>query len=175
MRRNLVVTLSTLLLLGAFAPAVGAAQPDRSASGETQVVSIGALRDLQPQKANPTDGASASLMATPLGDSSRHHLVVWNLDDSSAGRTFGVHVHVGSCVPGNGDAAGPHYNTGGPASPATEVWLDFKATSSGTASSHATTPFVIPTGQANALVIHEKPTDPSGAAGDRLACLPAPY
>src|SRR5699024_4127109 len=116
------------------------------------------------------DGASAALTVTSAGDSTSHQLVVWNLDASSAGRTFGVHVHVGSCVPGDGDAAGSHYNTGGPPSPATEVWLDFTATGGGTAWSQATTPFTIPTGKASALVIHENATAPNGDAGDRIAC-----
>ena len=175
MRRSIVSTLSALVLIGAVSPAVAATQPAHSTSAGDTVVNSGALLDLQPQTANPTDGASAALVATTTGESARHHLVVWNLDASSAGRTFGVHVHVGSCVPGNGDAAGPHYNTGGPPSPTTEVWLDFTATNAGTAWSQATTPFAIPTGQANALVIHDKPTAPDGDAGDRIACLPAPY
>lgn len=152
-----------------------ATQPAHSASAGDTVVSSAALRDLQPQTANPTDGASAALVASTTGESTRHHLVVWNLDSSSAGRTFGVHVHLGSCVPGDGEAAGPHYNTGGPPSPRTEVWFDSTATSAGTAFSQVTTPFAVPTGQAGALVIHEKPTAPNGDAGDRIACLPVPY
>lgn len=139
------------------------------------VVSVGPLRDLLPEVANPTDGASAALVATGDDASMRHRLVVWNLASSSAGNTFGVHVHVGPCVPGNGDAAGPHFNTGGPPSPTTEVWLDFTVAPGGAASSRTTTPFVIPVGAANSLVVHENPTDDNGDAGDRIACLPAPY
>lgn len=142
---------------------------------EPQLIGAGHLRDLQPDTANPTDGASAALLAATHEGSTRFHLLVDDLDRSSVGHTFGVHAHVGPCVAGNGDAAGPHYNTGGPPSPNTEVWLDFTVRQGGVAWSHTTTPFVIPEGEAQSIVVHENPTDETGDAGDRIACLPVHF
>jgi Cu/Zn superoxide dismutase len=97
--------------------------------------------------------------------------------------TFGAHVHTGPCIAGEPAAAGPHFNItavgGNPPttiSPATEVWLDFTIRANGTAHSNTKVPFTIPAGGAGAVVVHALPTDPAtGAAGARLACLPAAF
>ena len=139
------------------------------------IVSRGQLRDLAPTTANVTDGAHASVIAYNGGDRSLVLLIVRGMDRNAAGTMFGAHVHVGPCVAGNGAAAGPHYNSGGPASPQTEVWLDFTVTRGGSGVAKATVPFVIPPGAAASVVIHAMPTDPMGAAGARQACLPVNF
>ncbi len=97
------------------------------------------------------------------------------LDAAAAGNRYGAHIHVGPCVAGDGAAAGPHYNAGGGVSEETEVWLDFVIGANGTAAASTTVPFVIAPGTAQSLVIHALPTDPTGAAGARIACLPVEF
>lgn len=169
---SVALAAATVLALPAAASAATQAAPDPASGTGLSALAIGELRDLQPQTANPTDGASAALVAIARGGSTDFRLTVWDLDRSSAGRTFGAHAHQGPCVAGNGDAAGDHYNTGGPPSPDTEVWLDFTTRSGGVAQSSASTPFVIPEGGAQSIVVHENPTSETGSAGDRIACLP---
>jgi Cu/Zn superoxide dismutase len=139
------------------------------------IVSRGPLRDLAPTTTNATDGAHASVIAYNGGDRTLVLLIVRGMDRNAAGTTFGAHVHVGPCVAGNGAAAGPHYNAGGPASPETEVWLDFTVTGGGSGVAKTVVPFVIPPGAAASVVIHAMPTDPMGAAGARQACLPVEF
>jgi Cu/Zn superoxide dismutase len=97
---------------------------------------------------------------------------------------LGAHVHVGSCVAGDGAAAGPHYNSTGippvAVSDRTEVWLDFVIDSNGTAQAETTVPFLIAVGGAGSLVIHAAetssgPLPPAGTAGPRWACLPVQF
>lgn len=137
--------------------------------------SSGALSDLSPSTTDPTDGANASaLVVSRTNRGSLVLLRVTGLDRGSAGTKYGAHVHVGPCVPGDGAAAGPHYNATGGAvvDRSTEVWLDFTVRSSGTALAVARVPFVVPAGAARSIVIHAMPTMPNGSAGARLACLP---
>lgn len=174
--RAAAVTIGVLTAAAVAAPASASAQASQGGTERLPVTGIGPLRDLQPDVTNPTDGAAAALVAVSGGDAlTRFRLAVWNMDRSSAGDTFGTHVHVGPCVAGNGEAAGSHYNTGGPPSPDTEVWLDFTVTASGAATSSATTPFLIPPGGAQSVVIHADPTSETGEAGERLACLPVRF
>lgn len=180
MKRGTLVASAALaaaavLTLPAAAPASTQAGSDPASGTGLSALATGELRDLQPEAANPTDGASAALVAVARGGSTDFRLTVWGLDRSSAGRTFGVHAHQGPCVAGNGDAAGDHYNTGGPPSPDTEVWLDFTTRPGGVAHSSASTPFVVPEGGARSIVIHENPTSETGSAGDRIACLPVDF
>jgi hypothetical protein len=56
-------------------------------------------------------------------------------------------------------------------SPETEVWLDLTLDRHGRGRSVAVVPFV-PEPGTRSVVLHAMPTDPSGAAGPRLACLP---
>jgi Cu-Zn family superoxide dismutase len=103
-------------------------------------------------------------------------LKVQGLDHAAAGTVLGAHVHAGSCVAGDGAAAGPHYNNGGGISDETEVWLDFTIQANGTGAATTTVPFTIPPGGAGAVVIHAMHTDHgTGLAGPRWACLPVEF
>ena len=138
----------------------------------------GPLVDLQPAVAAPTDGARATVIA--LATESGRTLVLFRargLDPSEAGRKLGAHVHVGPCVAGDGAAAGPHYkhDPAAPVSPEVEIWLDFTVDARGTGFAITWVDFVIEEGDAQSVVVHALPTDPTGAAGDRLACLPVTF
>lgn len=146
-----------------------------AAAASTFVQGAGALRDLQPTTANATDGATATFYGFQAGGEGTFVLVVRGLNPASAGTTFGAHVHVGPCVAGDGAAAGPHYNSGGPASPETEVWLDFTVLPGGYGIARTTVPFTIDSGDAQSVVIHAMATAPGGAAGARQACLPVAF
>ena len=153
----------------ATATAAGAGAPTRARGA-------GELRDLMPATAQPTDHATAQVVATESGGSTTVTLKVQGLDHAAAGDQLGAHVHVGSCVEGNGAAAGPHYNAGGGISDQTEVWLDFTIEANGTGNATTTVPFVIPAGGAGAVVIHAMETnETTGAAGPRWACLPVQF
>jgi superoxide dismutase, Cu-Zn family len=156
----------------AAATSAGAATTD---SGATGVRSAGPLVDLQPTVANPADGAFAQFAATKSDGTMTAYLVIYGMNPAAAGEVHGAHVHTGPCVAGDGAAAGPHYNSGGPPSPSTEVWLDFTIQPNGSAYSTTTVPFVIPPGGAMSVVVHAAPTAPGGAAGARIACLPVNF
>jgi Cu/Zn superoxide dismutase len=141
----------------------------------TLVHAQGNLSDFQVGTYNATDGASAELWGVASGGSTAFRVVFTGLDPAAAGARFGVHIHVGPCVAGNGPLAGPHYNTGGPASTSTEVWLDFTVRAGGYGYATTTVPFVIAPGAAQSMVIHALPTAPGGAAGARQACLPVSF
>lgn len=158
----------TVLL--ASAGLVGADPPKVQASDH--------LRDLQTAVADPTDGAHAHVVAEEPGDGTTVvRLKVTGLDHAAVGTTLGAHAHVGPCVEGNGAAAGPHYNsTGGSVvSDQTEVWLDFTVELGGIGRATAIVPFTIAPGGAQSVVVHALPTQPNGAAGPRLACLPVAF
>jgi Cu/Zn superoxide dismutase len=135
----------------------------------------GPLSDLQPATEEPTDGARARVRTQERDGATRVALRLRGLDAAAAGNRYGAHIHVGPCVAGDGAAAGPHYNAGGGVSEETEVWLDFVIGANGTAAASTTVPFVIAPGTAQSLVIHALPTDPTGAAGARIACLPVEF
>lgn len=163
-----VVGIAVALVL-ATATAAGAGAPTRARGA-------GQLRDLLPATAQPTDHATAQVVATEWNGSTTVTLKVQGLDHAFAGDVLGAHIHRGSCVEGNGAAAGPHYNAGGGISDQTEVWLDFTIQANGTGDATATVPFTIPAGGAGALVIHAMETnDTTGAAGPRWACLPVQF
>jgi hypothetical protein len=172
-----LASLAALVLVpatSATAGAVASAHPDHRG---TVVHSRGYLTDLQLAVADPTDGVRAQATAVTGRGRTLVVLKVRGFDPSSAGRTFGAHVHSGACVEGDGAAAGPHYNsTGVPPveiSEDTEVWLDFTVGRKGWASAVALVPFDIPAGAAGAIVVHQEETAPgTGVAGPRLACLP---
>jgi len=142
------------------------------------VMANGPLVDLRPQTTDPTDAASARVLAVRVAGRTVTILHLRGLDRSAAGRTFGAHVHVGSCVPGDSAAAGPHFNIDvhrgvnpPEVSSRTEVWLDFTVSRDGTGHAVSLVPFAVPSGAARSIVAHELPTDPAGAAGPRLACI----
>lgn len=120
--------------------------------------------------ANGLEDATATVQVVEGHDGTMVRLAVDGIKPSLADRTLGAHVHVGPCAPDLGLALG-HYNHGGEVSPRTEVWLDFRVTTSGQGHSATHVPFTIAPGDAQSVVIHAEPTAPNGAAGARLACL----
>lgn len=104
------------------------------------------------------------------GDSTRVRLMVEGLPP---GRTFGAHVHTGTCGT-NPAASGGHYqHSTDPAVPLRdrEVWLDVTADAQGHATTTTTVPWAFAAGTAGSVVIHANPTNPvDGTAGARLAC-----
>ena len=166
------VAVATALTLQMATPANAAPTRARGA---------GELRDLQTATEQPTDHATAQVVAVESNGSTMVLLKVQGLHHDAAGMTLGAHVHVGSCVTGNGAAAGPHYNsTGTTPTAVNEVWLDFVVGTNGTGWAEATVPFVIPAGGAAAVVIHANETStgippPAGSAGPRWACLPVQF
>ena len=104
------------------------------------------------------------------GESTRVRLMVEGLPP---GRTFGAHVHTGSCG-SDPLASGGHYQ---PSTDATvplaqrEVWLDVTSDAEGRGVATTTVPWSFAPGTAGSVVIHANPTNPTtGAAGARLAC-----
>ena len=90
-----------------------------------------------------------------------------------AGRTFGAHVHTGTCG-ADPLASGGHYqHSTDPSVPLAqrEVWLDVTADADGRGVATTTVPWVFAPGSAGSVVIHALPTNAlTGAAGARLAC-----
>jgi hypothetical protein len=162
------------LTAGALATALVAGGAPAGAAS-VYVHAAGPLRDFAPATANATDGASAQLWVVALGGSTTFRAFFTGLNPAAAGTTFGAHIHVGPCVAGSPAAALGHYNAGGPASPLTEVWLDFTVLPGGYAYSTTTVPFTIEPGAAQSLVVHALPTAAGGAAGARQACLPVAF
>jgi Cu/Zn superoxide dismutase len=146
--------------------------------GAAALVTDAPLSDLQPTTASAFDGASAKVTLVTRPKATTTVLRVHGVDPVVAGRTFGAHLHEGSCLAGNGGLAGGHYNhtkvLGQPVvvSAATEIWLDVTVDADGDATSVSHVPFTVVPGQ-RSVVIHALPTDPgTGLAGERLACLP---
>lgn len=164
------------VLLAAAASAAVLPGMASAATAKPFVQATGPLVDLMPTTANPTDGAQGRFYAYTSGGQTTAILVLTGISDS-VGQTFGAHVHVGPCVAGNGALALAHYRdpVSAAPSPTTEVWLDFTVQPGGVAVSRTTVPFVIPEGAAQSVVIHAAPTDSSGAAGARMACLPVGF
>ena len=149
------------------------------AAAEPSVVTTsGPLTDLLPA-AHATDGGQARFFAVAPGDGNTYVVfILTGLNPAFAGTTYGAHVHVGPCVPGQGSRALGHYNTGtgGEPSPENEVWLDFTVLPGGVGVAYATAPFEIAPGTAQSVVIHADPTQPgTGLAGGRIACLPVDF
>ena len=164
-----VSALATGLALSTPATAVAAEFP-------SVVSTAGSLTDLRPTFVDPTDGVAARAIAVRAGGRTITVLHLDGFDRALAGTTFGAHVHRGTCVPGNGASAGPHFNiTGQPPTAVTaetEIWLDFTVNGGGRGSALSVVPFEVPAGAASSIVIHAEPTDAGGGAGARLACLP---
>jgi Cu/Zn superoxide dismutase len=190
LRRAVVAAALGALLLITTAPLAVAHDSDRNSIRRHREVgslrlsygyNADPLRDLQLSTDEPFDGAYASVTMISWGRASYFALRVRGVDQGPVGQRYGAHLHTESCVAGDGDAAGPHYNidllAGVPKAEAevssnTEVWLDFKLNSRGEGRSSTVVPFVPADGE-RAIVIHADPTDTStGGAGARLACLP---
>jgi Cu/Zn superoxide dismutase len=151
----------------------GGHEPTGSVHGRALVFKS-PLSDLQPATTQALEGATATLRMTLGRNRSAFVLKVRGIDREAAGTTYGAHLHSGACVPGDGAAAGPHYNSATPPviDDEHEVWLDFTVTAGGTGRATAVVPFV-PVHGARSVVIHEVATNhETGAAGARLACMP---
>ena len=145
------------------------------------------LTDLQVTTPGPLDGAEAEVTMTSVSGikdgvpyaSTLASLKLKNVAKAAEGTTYGVHLHVGPCVRGDGAAALAHYNndvaTGAPTvqvGPRTEIWLDATITDKGEAESWTTIKW-IPQPGIRSIVFHSDHTADTGAAGPRLACIPA--
>lgn len=140
----------------------------------------------------PLDSAKAKITIAERTNKTTFRIRVRDIDPSIAGKTLGAHLHTGPFMEGSGSSAGPHYNqdviVGGKTlpvsgeepgpntaevSPHTEVWFDLVPDEEGVAFDETTVPFrpVDPDGVMS-VVIHELPTDATGAAGPRQACFP---
>lgn len=176
------VGLVSIAGLAAAAPAEARGHAGARAGHDAAAhVFQGSLRDLQPSRSDPLDGARARLVLAQHGGSSTFVLVVSGVAAEGTGKTYGAHLHTGPCVTGDGAAAGPHYNqstVNGVVPPVvsdqTEVWLDVTIGPDGRAVAVTHVPFVPSPGN-RALVLHEKATDDHGTAGARLACLPVSW
>jgi Cu/Zn superoxide dismutase len=172
---------SRIAMVVAIAGVLMVQMPSPAGAASARARGAGQLRDLQTGTEQPTDHATAQVVAVESNGSTTVSLKVQGLDHDAVGMVLGAHVHVGSCVTGNGSAAGPHYNSTGTMPTAlNEVWLDFIVGANGTASAEATVPFAIPAGGAASVVIHADetssgPLPPAGSAGPRWACLPVVF
>jgi Cu/Zn superoxide dismutase len=162
----LLLTLPTLTVALAAPASAREVVPHRAARY------LGPLTDLHPDKVEITDGGVGGAVAVTTASGTFVWLGLGALDPAAEGRTYGAHVHTGPCVAGEPDTAGPHLMAGTPPSPATELWLDVTIQSRGWATAATTVAFTVPQGGAGSIVVHARPTDRTGAAGDRLACLP---
>lgn len=174
--RRLRRLVPAVFLAAAASAAVLPGMASAAATAQPFVQAAAPLVDLMPGSANPTDGAQGRFYAFTVGGQTTAVLVLTGLSDS-VGQTFGAHVHIGPCVAGNGALALGHYRDpiSAAPSPTTEVWLDFTVLPGGVAVSRTTVPFVIPEGAAQSVGIHAAPTDNTGAAGARMACLPVGF
>ncbi len=164
----------------------------QAASGETllQQVFPAWLTDLDTDNIAPPTPSSDGLPMTGAFDSAKAKLKVTETSDGNTtfrievrnidhdpvfeGRTFGAHLHTGSCEADVPTAAGPHYKHADPDMifPNNEVWLDVTV-NEGKAVTTTVVPFVPkdPDGLMS-VVIHTDFTKPDGSAGPREACLP---
>jgi hypothetical protein len=171
---SLTITLAAAPALADSRLADGDDHGDGPAVKGQTLVFHSPLSDLQPTTAAPLDGARATLRLTLGSTRSAYVLTVKGIGRSAAGTTYGAHLHTGPCVPGDGVAAGPHYNSATPPviDDEHEVWLDFSVKRDGTGRASTVVPFV-PVHAARSVVIHEMATDhDTGIAGARLACIP---
>jgi superoxide dismutase, Cu-Zn family len=187
MRRSRIAAIAAVgCSFALLTPTLASAHPGNAGSGDREsgqsrlswAMSRGPLTDLLPTEPGPFDQARG--MALMVGfRSSTFVLHVSGVDPTvAAGRDFGAHLHMGTCVAGDGAAAGPHYNIDvvkGVALPVvsdkTEVWLDFVVNASGRGEATVRVPWV-PTPGDHAIVIHQEPTKANGSAGARQACIP---
>ena len=150
-----------------------------NSSGMRWAQSSGYLTDLSPRTDDVFDGAKASAVMIGMEGSSFFRLQIAGIDEGAAGKEYPSHLHKGPCVAGHGASALGHYNTqdeaGFPApwrvNTQTEVHLDFKVNSDGSARVTANVPF-IPSAGKRSIVIHTDATPPVGSSPTLLSCLP---
>jgi hypothetical protein len=165
--------------LGVAVPVVALAlQPAQAGNGRGAVVVVDDLRDLQPGRVDPLDGATAGLTVVEHDGTTSFTFRLQHVQKTASERVFGAHLHTGRCVAGDGAVAGPHYNAdveAGDSTPEvstrTEAWLDFQVNAGGSGHALVTVPFEVEPG-VRSVVVHARPTAADGTAGDRLACVP---
>lgn len=116
------------------------------------------------------DGIDTQVHAWAKDGATRVRLMVTGLPP---GRTFGAHVHTGTCAADPAASGGHYQHSTGASGPLAqrEVWLDVTADARGRGVATTTVPWTFAPGTAGSVVIHALPTDPqTGAAGARLAC-----
>ncbi|MEU6965604.1 superoxide dismutase family protein [Streptomyces chrestomyceticus] len=110
------------------------------------------------------------------------------VDGLVANRTYGAHVHTGTCGV-RPESSGPHYQhrkdprtpsvDPAYANPKNEVWLDFTTDGKGEASSVSRNAWRFRSGEARSVVIHEHRTATkagvAGTAGRVVACYSVPF
>jgi Cu/Zn superoxide dismutase len=139
----------------------------------------GYLTDLSPTTDDVFDGAQASAVMIGIEGSSFFRLQITGIDDNAEGNEYPAHLHKGPCVAGQGASARGHYNAQEeaglpapwPVNTHTEVHLDFRVNSDGSAQVTANVPF-IPLPEKRSIVIHTHATPAAGSSPARLACLP---
>lgn len=181
MATTALAATGTAFVLAAAVLTSAPAEAQTTKSSARVISAQGQLRDLQLSTAGPFDQARASVVMIQRRGRTLAILHVRGIDRAAAGKDFGAHLHVGPCVTGDGAAAGPHYNADTAAgrvpprvSPTTEIWLDFVVSEAGTGFAITGVPFVPGPGN-RAIVIHQEPTNPQGAAGPRQACVPVSW
>jgi Cu/Zn superoxide dismutase len=195
-RKTAIAAVASALLLTATAAYANDLNLSNVVRSTTSSVSwayySGGLTDFTtaPEVVNPDvfKGAKATAMMITVGEGSYFRVRIYGLQKSAIGNSYGAHLHEKPCVPGDGSAAGPHYNITpydlvakvfDVVSDQTEVWLDSKVNSEGNARTTANVPFVPKPGE-RSIVFHAQPTVHHhtdggplvGSAGPRLACLP---
>lgn len=137
------------------------------------------------------DSARAKITINQGTDSTTFTIRVTGIDPSIAGTKLGSHLHIGRCVEGKPTDAGPHYNhqvaVDGKKLPATEVdptdwaevsadtevWFDLVPNEDGMAYDTTTAQFIpVDSDGVMSIVIHQRETDGTGAAGPRQVCFP---
>ena len=116
------------------------------------------------------DAISTQVHAWTRGDSTTVRLMVNGLPP---GRTFGAHVHTGTCSADPATSGGHYQHPTAAAVPLAqrEVWLDVTSDAQGRGVATTTVPWSFAAGTAGSVVIHALPTNPqTGVAGARLAC-----
>ena len=116
------------------------------------------------------DAISTQVHAWTRGDSTTVRLMVNGLPP---GRTFGAHVHTGTCSADPATSGGHYQHPTAAAVPLAqrEVWLDVTSDAQGRGVATTTVPWSFVAGTAGSVVIHALPTNPqTGVAGARLAC-----
>ena len=119
------MTKAALGGLAGCALIIGATQSAGSVEGLTTYSFAGPLRDLQTGTDSAFESARAQVKITETADGTWTWWIRIRGIEYVEGIEYHSHLHVGACVEDSGDSAGPHYNnTGGAASPVTEVWFE---------------------------------------------------
>ena len=160
-RRLAVAAAATVGLSGAAGVAFAAGGSARS-SGPEYAGGVG----------NPFAAASAVVHVVRTGNDRTHVTLHVSGVDAEPGRTFGAHVHQFPCGT-SASQAGPHYAHEGATGSLEqrEVWLDFAINAAGAGHAEATRPWALDESSPRSVIIHADPTNETGGAGARLACI----